>query len=457
MRKHQKTLFNTIKTLGLASAFLCISCQNINVVSSISSSLSSSSSSSSSASSSLKPEVCDLDGSFTDDDYLSVKGNKVINGLGEEIYLRGVNIGGLFVTESWMSAPRMSHGQTDHLTLTNTLYERFGEEKTQKIWATFRETFWQEEDLENLEFMKINCVRLPFSYMTVDPIYHNVPQKEGQEFNFDLLDEFIEGCARYGIYVILDLHGAYGSQNGQDHSGQVINNIDDVDFFYNEENQNKTIHLWQELAKHYQGVNAIAAYDILNEPGEKGSSTTERHFLFFDKVYEAIREVDTKRPIIIESCWEGNNLPAPSLYQWNSVIYSFHHYTGDSNMDSHLASFQNKINGVYSQPYHETVPYYMGEFNCYGNQNSWRNTLSFLNLEKWHWSSWTYKLNLVDGYYPGWGIYYSHSDYIYFDRDSYEDILLKISKISTQDEDVEKMTFDNTVTLERIMRTYCAQ
>ena len=212
-----------------------------------------------------------------------------------------------------------------------------------------------------------------------------------------------------------------------------------------------------EIAKHYKGVNSIAAYDILNEPGEKAGITTERHFQFFDKVYEAIRKVDTDRPIIMESCWDGSNLPNPSVYQWNDVIYSFHHYTGDSNSESHIASFQSKLNGVYGQDYYGSVPLQMGEFNCYGNVNSWKGTLSLLNQEKWHWSSWTYKLNVVNNGYPGWGIYYTHQDYIYFDTDSYEDILNKISGLDSNDESVTKMTFDNSATLERIMRTYCGQ
>jgi len=442
MRSYKKTFSKTFKTLLILSAFLCASCNH-------------NESSISSSTQSYSRYVMDLDGEFTDDDYLKVKGNKLVNQKNEQIMLRGVNVGGLFVTESWMSAPRMSEGRTDHLTLTNTLFSRFGEEKTQKVWETFRDNFWGEEDLENCYNMGMSAIRIPFSYMTLDPAYHNVPKKEGQEFNFDLLDNFVEGCARYGMYVILDLHGAYGSHNGQDHSGEIINDFNDVDFFHNEEKQNKTIHLWEEIAKHYKGVNSIAAYDLLNEPGEKAASTEERHWVFFDKLYEAIRKIDEDRPLIMESCWDGNNLPSPSKYQWNDVIYSFHNYSGDSGTEGNLNSFKNKLNGVYSQDY--DVPFYMGEFTCYGNSDSWKATLSYLNAEKWHWTTWTYKLNIVHNNYPGWGIYYSHQDYIYFDTDSYEDILNKMSNISTTAESVEKMTFDNAVTLERLFKTYCGQ
>ena len=443
-----KSKTKAIKIVIFLTAFLCASCSKPN--SEFSSLLTSSYSS--------EPYVYDLNGVFTDKDYLKVSGDKLVNANEEEIVLRGINVGGLLVTESWMCAPRMKNGRTDHLTLTNTLVKRFGKEKTLKIWDYYRSNFWGDQDLENCKYMNMNVVRLPFSYMSLDPEFNNVSKKEGQEFNFDILDNFVEGCARNGLYVILDMHGAYGSHNGQDHSGEIISNAEDVDFFSNEEKQNKTVHLWEEIAKHYKDVPSIAAYDLLNEPGEKAASTTERHWLFYDKLYEAIRKIDQNRPLIMESCWDGGDLPNPATYQWNDVIYSFHNYSNQSDETANLNSYQNKITGVYAQPYHGHVPLYMGEFNCYGNIESWKSTLSLLNEEKWHWTSWTYKLNLQEeGKYPGWGIYYSYENYIYFDEDSYDEIMNKIYNLDTTSLGVKKMTFANSSTLERLMKTYCAQ
>ena len=446
-KKHSGIYNKIINASVLMMTFLCLSCHRIVVSSSFPTS-----------GGSIEPYIYNLNGVFTNDDYLKVKEDKIINGKNEEIMLKGINVGGLLVTESWMCAPRMKNGKTDHLTLTNTLVKRFGKEKTLKIWDYYRSNFWGDLDLENCKYMNMNVIRLPFSYMSLDPEFNNVPKKEGQEYNFDVLDNFIEGCARNSIYVILDMHGAYGSQNGQDHSGEIISNAEDVDFYSNEEKQNKTIHMWEEIAKHYKDVNSIAAYDLLNEPGEKAASTGERHWVFLDKVYEAIRRIDSDRPLIIESCWDGGNLPNPATYQWNNVIYSYHNYSNQSDEFTNLESYQNKLTSVYAQPYNRTVPYYMGEFNCYGNSESWKMTLSYLNEEKWHWTSWTYKLNVPEeGRNPGWGIYYSFVDYIYFDEDSYEDIMKKIYDLDTSSIGVKKMTFENSNTLERIMKTYCQQ
>ena len=41
----------------------------------------------------------------------------------------------------------------------------------------------------------------------------------------------IDECSKRGIYIILDLHGAFGAQNGQDHSGEVIEEVENVIFY----------------------------------------------------------------------------------------------------------------------------------------------------------------------------------------------------------------------------------
>ena len=396
-------------------------------------------------------------GVFTEDDYLKVDGTSVRTqkGEGDPVILRGTNAGGYLVIEQWMTALQGSSqtGYLDHKTVTDIFVERFGEEETVNLWTYYRENYWTDYDFQNCADMGMNVIRLPFSYMSVDPDYCNVPEKEGEEFNFDVLDAFVEKAAEYGMYTILDLHGAYGSQNGQDHSGEQMSSADEVDFFYNEEKQNKTIHLWEEITKHYQGNPAVAAFDLLNEPAEKGGSTTTRHWEFYNKCNDAIRAIDEDRILIYESCWDGANLPHPDTYGWENCIYSFHNYSGSSDTSTNVASFQTKFNGVYGQNFN--VPYYMGEFNCYGNRESWKQTLGLLNTNAWHWTTWTYKLNITyDGAYPGWGIYYTRAESVVPDQDSIETIYEKWDKIATAHIDTQDMTFDGDTTLANLMKNY---
>lgn len=103
---------------------------------------------------------------------------------------------------------------------------------------------------------------------------------------FDRLDWFVQNCSQRGMYVILDMHGAFGSQNGMDHSGEIN---DGKQLYYNQSNKDKTLNLWKKIAEHFKGNPAVAAYDILNEPGIKAAATYSLHWDFYNEIYNTIR------------------------------------------------------------------------------------------------------------------------------------------------------------------------
>lgn len=385
---------------------------------------------------------------------LKVNGTKILNSNNEEIYLRGINAGGYLVTEDWMCPIILSEGEVDHKTITNTLVDRFGEEETLKIWETYRNNYWTEYDFEQCKKMGMTAIRLPFTYMSVDPLYNNVPSIEGQKYNFTILDNFIKGAEENGLYTILDLHGAYGSQNGYDHSGEILE-LEDVDFYSNEENMNKTLELWEATAEHYSGNPSIAAFDILNEPGERGSATGEKHWNYFDRCYDAIREIDPSRVIVFESCWEAENLPSPSKYGWENCIYSFHNYTSTTKVEENRTRYQDKINSVEAMNFN--VPLYMGEFNCYTSEESWNAVLDMMNEAGWNWTDWTHKINVSPNEKPlhqGWGIFNTAVDPIVGDVDDLNTIYQKLDLIRTDSIETFKSTFSSNNTLYNVLKEH---
>lgn len=389
--------------------------------------------------------------------YLRTEGALILNNKDEEVTLRGVNAGGLFVTEHWMTG--FSYGTTpsdDCKSLTETFIARFGEDKTKALWAEYRANWWTEQDFKNCADMGMNVIRLPFTYMNVDfaaltaPDYANA----GKSYDFSDLDAFVGTAAKYGIYTILDLHGAYGSQSGQDHTGQILS-LAEVDFYSNERLQTLTVNLWSALSKRYKDNPNVAGYDILNEPGEKAGTTSERHWNFFDKVYKAIRANGDKHIVIFESCWNGENLPKPSAYGWENCMYSFHHYTGNQPGEvEHDVDWNGKIANITSQNF--GIPLYMGEFTAYTTPEKWDYTLDLLNRSGWHWTSWTYK---VWGSMP-WGIVNIMGDNnskVDAGKDDYEVILTKFKTLRTDSSAARKYTFPRSEgrTLESIFKEYC--
>ncbi|MBE7088564.1 MAG: glycoside hydrolase family 5 protein [Clostridiales bacterium] len=403
---------------------------------------------------------------ITDAMFLKAEGELIKTAEGDIVDLRGVNAGGLFVIEQWMNGFTQSYAEgssivaRDSRTTTKVFLERFGEEKTKELWEIYRENWWSEADFQNCYDMGINVIRLPFSYMSVDFAAVTDLNNGGKNYDFSAITQFVEKAAEYGIYTILDLHGAYGSQNGQDHSGEVLN-ADEVDFYSNEQKISLTVKLWRALAEHFKDNPAVAGYDILNEPAEKNASggthsTEKRHWDVFDRIYDAIREVDQNHIVIFESCWEGKNLPHPTQYGWQNCMYSFHHYTGCTGQDrteEHNDSMDNRIGDIKSKGF--GIPLQMGEFTCYENFSQWKYTLNAFNKSGISWCSWTYKINNTWGN-SGWGIVRietSNREKVNAHLDSYEDIVEKFKKLRTTNE-IKYCSFSNEELLFNVINKY---
>ena len=283
----------------------------------------------------------------------------------------------------------------------SNLKDRFGENQMYSLLDYYEDNYWTESDFDNCKNLGMSVIRVPFTYMNLYRYDSSKNDWALRDNAFRKLDWFVEQCSQRGIYVILDLHGAFGSQNGQDHSGEVIDNVSDVTFFSNSYNKNKTLELWKTVAAHFANNPAVAAYDTLNEPGEKAGTTGEKHWNFYNEMYNTIRSVDPNHIIIMESCWGTSNLPNPQKYGWTNVMYEYHHYTWDyiSDLDGQKKSCDNIINSINNANY--GVPTYIGEFTCFGLENAWNYVMNRFNEEGINYTSWSYKTNNSGS----WGIY----------------------------------------------------
>lgn len=373
---------------------------------------------------------------------LSAVGEDIIDADGNAVALRGTNFGGWLVQEGWMCPTK----QTDTLSTDMALYSRFGKEKAEALIAAYQESWITEEDFKTVKELGLNVVRVPFTYMNV---YHHLSD-EGEllhpdEFTlredpFERLDFALEMCKKYGLYLILDMHGAVGSQNGSDHSGDTSRTNLYAGTELGEAYREKTAELWVLVAEHFAGESNVAGYDLLNEPTRASGAT---QWDYYDVLYDAIREADPDHMIFIEATWEPNNLPSPEDYGWENVVYEYHHYNWDYNNQS------NKSFYTYKKLLGNThkVPSLIGEFNAWGDSR--RSTgkrdqtdleanagvLEFYNGEGWHWTTWTYKVvgTLRDS---NWGLFNASTllkDVTKIDpkTDSYEDILAAWSSVDT--------------------------
>nr|MCR5490668.1 glycoside hydrolase family 5 protein [Bacilli bacterium] len=289
----------------------------------------------------------------------------------------------------------------------------------------YQENFFQDEDFDNVASLGLNCLRLPMSYLDVfdldfdlmrsdspDPTAVMNMKRTLRKDHLKKIDQFIYEAERRGIYVILDLHGAFGSQNGNDHSIDSRQH----DWLWRQDElgeafRDLTLDLWAVLADRYKSFKNVAGYDLLNEPAgdanDEGcvtSTTGKLQWDYFDALYKEIRAIDPNHLIIMESCWGAEDMPSPILYGWENVMYEFHHYdsvTDDGQCySSHNRRVQNLLNANFG------VPLYMGEFCPHCSYEGWTGILDLFNQNHISWTTWTYR---VRGF-SEWGLYHIRTD-----------------------------------------------
>lgn len=339
---------------------------------------------------------------------LHTEDTRIVNEAGETVQLLGVNAGGWLVQESWMNLTNAP----SQLEAFAVLDERFGRETREHLFQVYEDNYWKESDFDNIRALGMNVIRLPFAWW-------NIVDDEGtlREDAFVRLDWFVDCCAQRGLYVILDLHAAPGSQNGNDHSGDITGSH----MWEEEHYQALTQYIWEQVAAHYRGNATVAAYDLLNEPGGKLNSTGVTAWEFFDRLYQAIRAVDGEHIIIMESCWEPENLPAPDRYGWDNVVYEYHYYKWNADNDYWAQKLFTDVKITKQAKTNHPVPVLVGEFTLFQSIDAWEYALGAYIDAGYSWTIWTYKVTGSST----WGLYNVYGDKVDIYNDTAEEIEAK--------------------------------
>ena len=371
-------------------------------------------------------------GVLTEKSFLKADGKELRSdyGKGGRVRLRGTNAGGYLVQELWMTPTMKTVHVKDQSTIESHLENRFGRDKARGLITAYQDSYWTAEDFDNLHAAGANCIRLPFWYRTI-------ADENGAQYPdaFKKLDWFISEAQQHGIYVILDMHGAPGSQNGSDHSGVdgEENKKNASEFFFGDnarKNQDEYYALWKTIAAHYKGNPAVAGYDLLNEPFctyryTSGLSDDTLHTMLwnvYDTAYKTIRAVDQDHVIIMEAVWNPVDLPDPETYGWVNIMYEYHNYLYDDYdnvQGKQILNMEEKLRLIANADFQ--VPSLMGEFCYFNNYDAWDKGLALLNKAGISWTTWTYKTTAGCG---NWGMYHNSSTTgkINLERTSFDDI-----------------------------------
>ena len=272
------------------------------------------------------------------------------------IILRGINLGGWMLQEPYMF--EFTGAADSQHEFKEKLVDFIGQENTDNFYNSWLENFITKADIDSLASYGYNSVRLPMHYnLFTLPIQQepNVGENTWIETGFILVDNLLEWCEENNMYLILDLHAAPGGQG----FGSDINDYDPnlPSLWESEENKNKTIALWGQIANRYKDEPWIGGYDLLNETHWDLGENELRDF--YIDVTNEIRIYDDNHIIFIEGNGYANDFSGLTPPWDDNMVYSFHKYW----------SFNDSLDWVTWMRNEYGTPLWMGEAG--ENSNQW--------------------------------------------------------------------------------------
>ena len=162
------------------------------------------------------------------------EGKNFITPDGRVLHIKGISLGNWLMPEGYMfkfevaKAPRQIYGAFERL---------LGPERARAFWAAYRERYIAEDDIRFIKSVGFNTVRIPLHwglFMTADGA---IDRRRAGRCSIACW----AGCARPGLYAIVDLHAAPGGQTG-------INHDDGPGYplmFYVPRDRDLTVALWR--------------------------------------------------------------------------------------------------------------------------------------------------------------------------------------------------------------------
>ncbi|KAF4547532.1 Glucan 1,3-beta-glucosidase-like protein 2 [Elsinoe fawcettii] len=242
--------------------------------------------------------------------------------------VRGVNLGGWLVIEPWITPsifetadPDFSRGIVDEYTLGQKLGYQAAEAALKNHWSSWV----TRDDFFKIKGLKFNMVRLPVGYWAFDN--RGTPYVTGQEF---YVDQAIQWARDSGLKLMIDLHGAPGSQNGFDNSGQRLDNgpqWQNID-----PGAVNTLRILDIIQKKYGAPeydSVIMGIELVNEPLGP-SSDLEQIKTFHRNGFNQQRKYSANRPVVISDAFYATNIYngflTPSDGGAQNVVLDHHEY-----------------------------------------------------------------------------------------------------------------------------------
>ncbi|CAH0474035.1 unnamed protein product [Peronospora belbahrii] len=289
------------------------------------------------------------------------------------------------------------------------------------------DTFITEDDIKQIAAAGVNTLRVPVGFWIIGyDNYDPTNQREIEAYSpgtIMYLDRLIRVWAmKYNVAVLVDVHAAKGSQNGNDHSspstpGQIL-------WSEKRENIANTIEVVRFLAARYINDEAFLGIGLLNEP--RGNVSASLLYQYYLDAYQVVRSTGSDCVLTIMSMLDSKNpmelagfMPMP---RYKNVWVEWHSYfiwTYENRTNKHLVEVDVK------QDYQEKMtkwnamtdnnPLFIGEWSFASPSNMLLNDpelfyefakaqLEIHSQAAKGWTYWTWKLDVKGNKLDSWSL-----------------------------------------------------
>lgn len=201
--------------------------------------------------------------------------------------------------------------------LTNGL----GPDKAPQVMNDHWNSFITESDFASMSSNGINAVRIPVGWWIASDPNPPAPFVGG---SLKALDNAFTWAKNHNIGVIVDLHAAPGSQNGDAHSGTRDGYLE----WPSQDNIDKSISVIDFLAGRYASNSALLGIELLNEPRAPGVPVDTLQ-TYYKRGYDTVRKHSSSAYVIM--CNRiGGPADAKELFDINNgltnTVVDVHYY-----------------------------------------------------------------------------------------------------------------------------------
>jgi len=339
-----------------------------------------------------------------------------------------VNLGGWLVAEYWMTQDAAFWSNAEPA-------DRLGGEYIAITGATspptvraglqsHHSTFITEDDIKEIAAVGLNTVRVPIGWWILGrDDYDTSNSQRWRAFptdTLDCLDLLITKWAKtHNVAVLISMHAAKGSQNGEQHSAPT--DLGEMFWSAYPENVATTVEVVSSLADRYKDEDAFLGIDLLNEP--TGTTDQDVLYAYYKEAYAAIRSSGNDCVLSVMALFyeEGPEqmvgfLDASDNYinvwmEWHPYfIWGYENLTDDELLTAASETYQSKVDAWNARDSHNRL--FIGEWSVAVNEGQFADQVddfysfaaeqfAVIAQAEAGWTFWTWN---TSGEYTGWSM-----------------------------------------------------